>query len=153
MAKNGNKTKWYIAGLHFECSQCGRCCSGPDEGHIWITKPEIELLAKHLDMTVEQLRQKYLKRPGLRTSIIEHPLSKDCIFLKNGGCIAYSVRPNQCRTWPFWANNLRSPYDWNTAAERCPGINRGRLYTCEEIEKIKKQKCWWNDNDSGQNSK
>ena len=152
-----SKLKWYIGGLHFECSQCGNCCSGPDEGYIWITKPEIELLAKHLNLTVEQLRRKYLTRFGLRTSIIEHRQTKDCIFLTDindsRGCGIYNVRPNQCRIWPFWSTNLKSPYDWNTAAERCPGINRGRLYTFEEIEKIKKQKCWWNDKDSNTNSK
>ena len=144
---------WYISGLHFECSQCGRCCSGPDEGYIWITKPEIEMLAKHLNLTVEQLRQKYLTRFGLRTSIIEHPQTKDCIFLANGVCKAYNFRPNQCRTWPFWASNLTKPAEWNFAAMKCPGINRGRLYTFEEIEKIKKQKCWWDDKDNEANSK
>ena len=38
-------TKWYAAGLHFGCEVCGRCCAGPGEGYIWVTKPEIELIA------------------------------------------------------------------------------------------------------------
>ena len=146
-------TPWYISGLHFECSQCGRCCSGPDEGYIWITRLEIELLAKHLNLTVEHLHQKYLRRVGLRKSIIEHPQTKDCIFLTDGCCQIYNVRPNQCRTWPFWPSNLKSLNDWNYAAMKCRGINRGRLYTLEEIEKIKSQKCWWLNNDDEQNSK
>jgi hypothetical protein len=29
------------------------------------------------------------------------------------------------------------------AAVRCPGINRGKFYSFEEIEAIKKQKSWW----------
>ena len=150
--KNKNETAWYICGLHFECGQCGRCCSGPNEGYIWITKPEIELLAKHLNLTVEQLHQEYLKRIGLRISIIEYPQTKDCIFLTNGCCRIYNVRPNQCRTWPFWPDNLKNPNDWNTAAIKCHGINHGRLYTFQEIEKIKSQKCWWNDKDRKPNS-
>ena len=153
MAKNKNKTPWYIGGLHFQCSQCGRCCSGPDEGYIWITKPEVELLAKHLDLTVEQLHQKYLTRIGNRTSIIEERRSKDCIFLTDGSCRIYNFRPNQCRTWPFWPSNLESPYAWNYAAMTCPGVNQGRLYTFEEIEEIKKRKCWWNDKNKKANSK
>ena len=143
---------WYIAGLHFECTQCGQCCSGPEEGFIWICKPEQEMLAKHLNMTTDELKKKYTKRLGLRTSIIEHPQTKDCIFLgkigDSKGCQIYNFRPNQCRTWPFWATNLKSPYDWNSAATRCPGINRGRLYTYEQIQKIKKQKCWWDEKKS-----
>ena len=77
-----NKTLWYGGGLHFECMQCGRCCSGPSEGYIWVTKPEIELIADFLKETTGQLRNKFLKRVGLRTTIIEQSLTKDCIFLQ-----------------------------------------------------------------------
>ena len=143
------KTTWYIGGLHFECQQCGNCCAGPSEGFIWITIPEIELLAEHLDLSVEKLREKYLTRRITRTSIIEDPASKNCIFLSNingiRGCAVYSVRPNQCRTWPFWSSNLTSPSAWNSAALKCPGVNRGSLYTFKQIKKLRKQKKWWED--------
>ncbi len=146
-----NHTKWYVGGLHFECTECGDCCAGPDEGYIWITKPEIERLAKHLNMSVDDLRKKYLTRIGNRSSIIEEARTKDCIFLTGSGgkrgCAVYHVRPNQCRTWPFWSHNLTSPDDWNMTGIRCPGINRGRLYTFEEIENLRKQKKWWSDED------
>jgi Fe-S-cluster containining protein len=145
------RAKWYVGGLHFECTECGDCCAGPDEGYIWITKPEIERLAKHLNMTVDDLRKKYLARIGNRSSIIEEAQTKDCIFLTGSGgkrgCAVYPVRPNQCRTWPFWSHNLTSPDDWNMTGIRCPGINRGRLYTFEEIENLRKQKKWWSDED------
>ena len=141
------KQKWYIGGLHFECSQCGNCCAGPDEGFIWISKHETEMLADHLELTLDQLRQRFLRREGNRTTIIEEPISKDCVFLTKiagqRGCCAYPARPNQCRTWPFWTSNLQSPADWNMAATICPGINRGKLYTFEDIEKRRKQKKWW----------
>jgi Fe-S-cluster containining protein len=135
---------WYIAGLHFECQQCGNCCAGPDEGVIWISKPEIEKLAEHLGQTIAEVRKKHLKRYGFRYSIKENPCSKDCVFLAelNGsrGCTIYNVRPAQCRNWPFWASNLKSPNHWNAAAIKCPGINKGKLYTFDEIEKITKRK-------------
>jgi len=152
------KRPWYVGGLHFECMQCGRCCAGPSEGYIWVTRAEIKLIADFLKMTEAQLRQKYLKRVGLRTTIIEHHFTKNCIFLKHGSilcplgatkdelhgkqknCLIYPVRPNQCRTWPFWPSNLKSPDIWNETAKKCPGINRGRFYSFEEIKKIKKQK-------------
>ena len=146
MAKN-SRTLWYSSGLHFECGQCGRCCSGPGEGYIWITKPEIKFVSDFLRISLEQLRQKFLKRIGLRTSIVEHPATRDCIFLQEIGnekrCVIYPVRPNQCRTWPFWPENLQSIDKWNEACRKCPGINRGRFYSLDEIEKIKKSKQWW----------
>ncbi|NQT01005.1 MAG: YkgJ family cysteine cluster protein [Planctomycetes bacterium] len=143
------KTPWYVGGLRFECIQCGRCCSGPGEGYIWVTKPEIKFIADSLKMTTGELRRKYLRRVSLRTTIIEHRTTKDCIFLQNIAgqrrCIIYAVRPSQCRTWPFWSDNLTNPNAWNKVAEKCPGINKSRIYTCEEIEKIKRNKKWWQD--------
>ncbi len=140
------KTPWYSAGLHFECQRCGRCCSGPAEGFIWVTKREVELIAEFLKIKPEQLRRKFLKRVGLRTTIIEHPGTKDCIFLQRiddqKRCVIYPVRPSQCRVWPFWSSNLTSPEAWNEAAKKCTGINRGKYYSCEEIRKIRKSK-WW----------
>jgi len=143
------KTPWYIAGLHFECQQCGRCCSGPGEGYIWVTRPEIEIIADFLKISIGQLRQKYLKRVGLRTTIIERQTNKDCMFLHSivgqKGCMIYPVRPSQCRSWPFWPNNLTSPDAWNKAAQKCPGINQGRLYSYEEMKEITRNKKWWQD--------
>ncbi|MHC4337983.1 MAG: YkgJ family cysteine cluster protein [Planctomycetota bacterium] len=142
-----DKTSWYIGGLHFECMQCGRCCSGPGGGYIWVTSPEIKLIADLLKISAEQLRDKYLKRIGLRTTIIEQAGTKDCIFLQTvddkKGCIIYAVRPSQCRAWPFWPDNLASAGAWNLAGQKCPGINRGRHHSFEQIEKIKKAKQWW----------
>ena len=139
-----NKTPWYVGGLHFECMQCGECCSGPSEGYIWVSRPEIQIIANFLKISVGQLRQEHLRRVGLRTTIIEKPNTKDCIFLQevNGRkrCMIYPVRPSQCRAWPFWPSNLASPNAWNKAAQKCTGINRGRLYSFEEIERIRKKK-------------
>ncbi len=140
-------TKWYASGLHFECQQCGRCCSGPSEGYIWVTKPEIQLIADFLKVSVGQVRRDYLKRIGFRTTITEQPSTKDCTFLREidgqRKCMIYSVRASQCRVWPFWSDNLANVNAWNKATQKCSGINRGRLYSFEEIGKIRKTKKWW----------
>jgi len=147
------KTPWYAGGLHFECVRCGRCCSGPDEGYIWVTKREIKLIADFLKISPEQCRRKFLKRIGHRTTIIEHHSTKDCIFLQESNsrkkCIIYPVRPSQCRIWPFWSSNLKSPAAWNQTAKKCPGINRGRFYSLDDIKKVKARKKWWQNKTSG----
>jgi Fe-S-cluster containining protein len=144
---DGNGMPWYVSGLHFECMECGACCAGPNEGYIWVTRAEIQIIADFLKISTGQLRQNYLRRIGLRTTIIEHPNTKDCIFLQGIGsqktCTIYPVRPSQCRSWPFWPSNLASPNSWNKVAQKCPGINRGKLYSFEEIERIKSRKKWW----------
>jgi len=147
--KSKARPKWYHSGLAFECVQCGNCCSGPEEGYIWITAHEIKLAAEFLGITIKQFRRQFTRRVGFRISLLEEPATKDCIFLKNisgkRGCMIYPVRPNQCRTWPFWNSNLHSPDIWNSIAQKCPGINRGKLFTFEQIESLRKQKKWWND--------
>ncbi len=142
------KKQWYADGLRFECTGCGNCCGGPEEGYIWISGEEIERLAAYLGTTVEAVRKKYLRRVGFRLSILEDARTRDCIFLTTGkdggrGCAIYPVRPNQCRTWPFWNDNLRLADMWNLAGVKCPGINHGRCYTVEEIEQKRTQKKWW----------
>jgi len=104
-------------------------------------------MAEHLKLTVGEFRSRYMRRVGLRWTLIEEPLNRDCIFLRDTGgcrgCVIYPVRPRQCRTWPFWASNLTNAAAWNQAAQRCPGINRGKLYSYEEIQRIKKGEKWW----------
>ena len=101
--------KWYADGLHFECGQCGQCCTG-EPGYVWVSRHELGLIAKFLKVSEAELRDDHTRRVGLRISLTERP-NGDCTFLNNakegGGCRIYSVRPLQCRTWPFWNLNLR----------------------------------------------
>ena len=49
----------------------------------------------------------------------------DCIFW-DGGCTVYSVRPRQCRTFPFWPENIDSRESWNAVKETCHGAGKGK---------------------------
>jgi len=138
-------TPWYIAGLHFSCIQCGNCCAGPEEGYVWISDKEIGFAAEELKMSEADFRNKYTRTACGEVSLKEDRKTKDCIFLSNKSCDIYHVRPNQCRTWPFWDVNLQSPDDWGWASTRCPGVNRGKLYSFREIEEIRTSRKWWND--------
>ncbi|HUT01214.1 MAG TPA: YkgJ family cysteine cluster protein [Phycisphaerae bacterium] len=133
------KTPWYLGGLAFECAQCGRCCQGPEEGYVWVTRDDIEAIAAHLRIPVDQMDRKYVRKVGWRYSLVERADNRDCIFLEADGdgrilCRIYSVRPVQCRTWPFWTTNLTTPEEWAGAGLRCPGINRGKLFDYDHIE-------------------
>ncbi len=134
-----DKQPWYVGGLAFECVLCGRCCEGPEEGYVWTTREEIARIAQYLGISEDEMRQRYIRRIGKRYSLVERRGNKDCIFLQcdldgNKTCRIYPVRPKQCTSWPFWDSNLRTPEGWAFAQSRCPGINRGRIYSCEEIE-------------------
>lgn len=138
--KRREQNKWYAAGLHFECGQCGNCCGGVP-GYVWVTPEEIEAIARFLNLDVETFGKRYLRKVYRGISLIEMP-DYDCVFLQRtsegAGCKIYPVRPRQCRTWPFWKMNLTSSASFLNYTRRCPGINRGRLFTREEIEEIMK---------------
>ena len=42
---------WFQAGLRFECSQCGDCCTGAP-GYVWVNREEINALAAKVGMEV-----------------------------------------------------------------------------------------------------
>ncbi len=135
---------WYTSGLSFECTQCGNCCSGPP-GHVWTTKEEIRRISEFLGRDDGWLSDEHLRRVGFRYSLTEKP-GGDCIFLKREEgraiCSIYSVRPLQCRTWPFWTENLRSAQSWADAGTTCPGMNNGPHYDLGQIETHRKKKDW-----------
>ena len=137
--------KWYADGLHFSCQQCGQCCTG-EPGYVWVSKHELGLIAEHLKIEEKELRARHTRRVGLRISLTELA-NGNCTFLQNGkegrGCMIYSVRPLQCRTWPFWSFNLTSSRSWNSAARKCCGMNRGEFHSLEEIEAQRTRKQWW----------
>ena len=136
--------KWYRAGLGFECRQCGNCCTGAP-GYVWVTKDEIRRISELLGRTDGWLAKQHLRRVGLRYSLTEKP-DGDCVFLKRERgrvlCDIYPVRPLQCRTWPFWNQNLRSPDTWNEAAKKCPGVNGGKHHDFDQIETVRKRRSW-----------
>jgi Fe-S-cluster containining protein len=134
-------TKWYQTGLCFDCRRCGNCCSGPP-GYVWVTRAEIRAIAEYLGRSDGKLDKRELRRVGLRYSLTELA-DGDCIFLKRERgrtyCLIHEVRPTQCRTWPFWDGNLRSPEAWNMAVVKCPGMNRGKHYDFATIEALRKE--------------
>lgn len=59
------KQKWYEAGLAFECTQCGACCSGA-EGYVWVEQAEIDAMAELMGMDIAQFERKFVRRLGIK---------------------------------------------------------------------------------------
>jgi Fe-S-cluster containining protein len=128
-----SKVPWYNDGLKFECTQCGDCCTGAP-GYVWVTSDEIALLAQQKQMTIEDFERHFVRKVGIRKSLIEYE-NGDCVFFdgKARKCTVYEARPKQCRTWPFWESNIRTPSAWRHTCEVCPGSGDGKLFTVEEV--------------------
>ena len=128
-----NDELWYSDGLAFECQQCGGCCGG-FPGFVWVSEEEAEKIAEHLGMSIEDFYAEKTRRVMGKYTFKEVG-NYDCIMLENGGCSIYELRPIQCRTFPFWEENLESREDWDAAARHCPGMNKGKTHDVEHIEK------------------
>ena len=137
---------WYAGGLRFSCTQCGNCCSGPP-GFVWFDEAEGRAMAGARGEDEAAFYRKYARRIGGRWSLNERQTEsgRDCIFLDRASmpgkalCSVYDARPMQCRTWPFWPDNLESPETWGGVKARtpCPGMGQGTLYPVERIRIIR----------------
>jgi uncharacterized protein len=125
---------FYAKGLRFECTGCGECCRARNGRPSWVyvTIDERRRLAAHLKLRTSDFTRRYCEKTH-GFFHLRNPTS-DCLFLDGARCTVYEARPGQCRTFPFWRENMSAKV-WNgSVARECEGINRGRLWTVEEIE-------------------
>ena len=129
-----NDRPWYEEGLRFSCTQCGNCCTGAP-GFVWVNQEEIAALAKLLGIELDEFERLYVRKVGIRTSLVEFS-NGDCVFFdgEKRTCNVYAARPRQCRTWPFWDSNVRTAADWKRTCQQCPGSGTGKLYSLQQIQ-------------------
>lgn len=126
---------WYKDGLRFQCTQCGDCCTGAP-GFVWVNQEEIDAIAAKINLDVEEFEKKYVRRIGMRRSLVEYP-NGDCVFFdtEKRNCTVYEARPRQCKTWPWWNSNITSEEAWEETKQACPGCGKGpKLYSVEHIQ-------------------
>ena len=128
---------WYGPGLRFACTRCGSCCTG-EPGTVRFTPEEERAMARRLGLEEHVFRAMHVRRLRDGTPVLRERSNGDCTLFERGpdgkgGCRAYEARPRQCRTWPFWAEIVATPGDWQEAALSCPGMDRGPLHPAEEI--------------------
>lgn len=124
----------YRDGIHFECTGCGACCKARHGyGYVYVTLSERRLLAAKLGLETAAFTRKHCeKTDGLFH--LKNP-ANDCQFLEGSRCTVYEARPQPCRTWPFWPENMNAKVWKLEVARDCEGIGRGRLYSPAEIER------------------
>jgi len=105
------------------CDSCGgRCCTG-ESGYIKLTLAEAEAIAKLLGLSTGEFALKYLIKIGYGFSLKEKEYDDGyaCVFFDESAknCGIYDVRPQQCRTFPFWDVFKQ---DEKEVRKECPGI-------------------------------
>jgi uncharacterized protein len=120
-------------GLRFSCTGCGECCRARhgEPSWVYVTIDERRRLARHLKLATSTFTRRYCQRTN-GFFHLKNPTS-DCLFLRGNGCGVYAARPGQCRTFPFWRENM-SQGAWAKAGRDCEGIGQGRRYSLAEIK-------------------
>eukprot|EP00434_Breviolum_minutum_P013385 symbB.v1.2.011793.t1/scaffold773.1/size166002/2 len=115
-------------GIRFGCTACGRCCvrrvpaaSAP------LAESEIQSMAQALGLSSVCFKGKYtesLESANMKGRQLKvDPVSGRCMLLtESGKCSVHDARPAACRTYPFWPENVASPYEWAREAVLCEGI-------------------------------
>ena len=125
--------KFPTAGMRFACQSCGGCCRSRGRFHyVYVSLPERRRLARCLHLSVRTFTVRYCNKTEgffhLRSS------GRDCVFLEGNRCRVHCARPEQCRTWPFWPENM-PPRVWRRdIAAKCPGIGQGPRIAPRKIE-------------------
>jgi Fe-S-cluster containining protein len=127
------KPIFWEKGIRFECQGSGGCCVSRGEyGFVYLSLKDRQRFAQFFNITTTMFTQRYCTKTDGWFHLNE--FTNQCQFLKENRCTVYSARPNQCRTWPFWPENMNVK-TWNKEiASYCPGVGKGKLYTKEEIE-------------------
>lgn len=105
------------------CDVCGgRCCTG-DAGHVWVTEKEISAMSEALALDRSAFLKDYLVQINGRRSLKELRIQGklECVLLdsRTRRCTVYAVRPEQCRTYPFWECFKTNE---KAAVQECPGV-------------------------------
>ncbi|TXD38507.1 YkgJ family cysteine cluster protein [Lujinxingia vulgaris] len=117
----------------FECTRCQRCCARP--GQVEFSAPEAFLAASFLQLPLAELTEAYMQPEG-DGWIIDVDEGSPCPFLGKDGCVIHSVKPSQCRTYPFWPELIDEPGAWQAEAAWCEGIGQGPVYDDDAIAAI-----------------
>ena len=126
--------EFYEQGVRFECQGSGKCCTSRGAyGFVYVTASDRKRFAKFFGLTTASFTRKYCKTTEGHLHL-KNP-EADCSFLRGKRCSVYEARPSQCRTWPFWPENMNARV-WNSeVAPYCAGVGKGRLYSPDEIRK------------------
>jgi hypothetical protein len=100
---------------------------------VYLTLEDRRRLARQLGLPTRRFTREFCEKTDGLFHLKES--GPDCMFLRANRCSVYEGRPTQCRTWPFWPENMTAKA-WTAVAAGCPGVGRGPVVAVDEIRRI-----------------
>lgn len=131
---------WWKDGIRFQCQGSGKCCvSRGRYGYVYLTLEDRRRFAKHFGVPTGVFTRRYCEKTDGYFHLKEFKKRAACLFLDGQACSVYEARPTQCRTWPFWPENMK-PRSWSRAVKTyCPGVDKGEIVSADRIREILKE--------------
>lgn len=128
--------------IKFQCQDnCGKCCVSHGEyGFTYLTEEDMVRLEKHLGVNRDQFAEEGLfdytrHGKGKKKMWYLKNTKQSCTFLVGTKCGIYEARPIQCRTFPFWPENMNAKA-WRELKNFCPGIDKGPVLPRGHVNKM-----------------
>lgn len=138
MSRYKRRQPWYEqrGGLRFECTACGKCCKRT--GIVAFTEADIQRISAWMGVEPEAFKAQYLSFDDGEWVVDVESHTKPCRFLDaRDQCTIHEVKPEQCKTYPFWPELLEDAGAWYRERLDCEGIEQGPLIGMAEIERRK----------------
>lgn len=121
--------------IRFFClKDCSNCCSVPG-GFVFLTENESKEIAEYLSLDYQEFLKHFTRQIDDELTLMDGE-NEACVFLENHRCLIYPKRPKQCRTFPFWQQNMNSIKNWEFTKQVCPGLGQGKRLSASQIGEI-----------------
>ncbi|KAJ1484251.1 hypothetical protein T484DRAFT_1948245 [Baffinella frigidus] len=125
--EEGGKTGkvWWEDGISFKCVKCGKCCKRSEP--VLVNAKEIAAISELKKVPQADLKKGFIDEDWGSAHILPFCLKRTsggaCIFLdEKGACSIYEARPTQCRTYPFWPENMGSREAYLAEEQHCDAV-------------------------------
>jgi Fe-S-cluster containining protein len=129
---------FWTEGLRHECQRCLNCCSRP--GLVHFSKADVARSSQYIGISESEFIDRYLIR-DFDAFVLVVDDGEICPFLEGNSCKIQEKKPLQCRSFPFWPENLVSSATWDEVLQDCAGKDKGELISAKTIQNwLEKQK-------------
>lgn len=123
--------------IRFECQGSSNCCiSRESYGYVYLSKKDILRLSKFKNLKSNIFLNLFCEQTNGFTHLKEKNKNGKCLFLNKKKCSVYSARPTQCRTWPFWSENMNAKTWDQDISKFCPGVGKGKIISPKKIKEM-----------------